>query len=74
MGSRVSRVKIESDLLTQLSNKTQFTEEDLKSWHIAFLSECPNGRLSQREFASIFRKLFPLSASPRKKDPSNISE
>ncbi|KAI6656874.1 Recoverin [Oopsacas minuta] len=66
MGTRMSRVKIESDLLSQLSQKTQFTEEDLRSWNIAFVSECPSGRLSQREFASIFRKLFPLPVTTDK--------
>ena len=60
MGTRHSRVKIETDLLSQLGEKTEFTEEHLKSWHVAFLSECPNGHLSEREFGNIFRKLFPL--------------
>uniref|UniRef100_A0A6I8PFA5 Recoverin n=1 Tax=Ornithorhynchus anatinus TaxID=9258 RepID=A0A6I8PFA5_ORNAN len=47
------------EILEELRVSTKFDEEELCSWYRAFVSECPSGRISRRDFESIYGRFFP---------------
>ena len=44
--------------ITDLLNRTHFTEQELKDWHIGFKRDCPEGRLSLQQFTDIYSKFY----------------
>ncbi|XP_037666021.1 recoverin [Choloepus didactylus] len=50
---------LSKELLEELQLSTKFTEDELCAWYQAFLQECPRGRITRREFESIYAKVFP---------------
>ena len=61
MGNSKSHVKTylsEKDLMFLEAN-TRFNREKIIEWHMAFLSDCPNGRLDKKQFVRLFQQLEP---------------
>lgn len=52
---------LSKEILEELQLNTKFTEEELSTWYQSFLKECPSGRITRREFESIYSKFFPDS-------------
>jgi hypothetical protein len=48
----------EKDLMFLEAN-TRFNREKIIEWHMAFLSDCPNGRLDKKQFVRLFQQLEP---------------
>jgi Ca2+-binding EF-hand superfamily protein len=60
MGSKVSKRDNNShdeSLIDQLVTQTSFTREKLVQMRTQFLRECPNGRLSQKDFVNMFIRM-----------------
>lgn len=60
MGSKTSKKKDFSRdefLIDQLVSQTSFKREQLVQMHSQFLRECPNGRLSKKDFVNMFLKM-----------------
>ncbi|KAM4822414.1 recoverin [Urocitellus parryii] len=55
---------LSKEILEDLQLNTKFTEEELCAWYQSFLKECPSGRISRKEFESIYGKFFP-DADPK---------
>ncbi|KAL6090784.1 hypothetical protein STEG23_013210 [Scotinomys teguina] len=52
---------LSKEILEELQLNTKFTEEELSAWYQSFLKECPSGRITRKEFESIYSKFFPDS-------------
>lgn len=61
MGNSKSSVRTylsEKDLVFLEAN-TKFNRDKIIEWHMAFLTDCPNGRLDKKQFAKLFQQLEP---------------
>ncbi|KAM9296926.1 recoverin [Gastrophryne carolinensis] len=63
MGNHKSSA-LSKDILQELQLNTKFTKEELTTWYQSFLKECPSGRISEKQFESIYSKFFP-DADPK---------
>ena|SRR6218665_1541510 len=57
MGDKHSTLKPEK--LSDLSQETSFTEEEIDQWYKGFIKTCPSGRLKKAEFQKTYCGLFP---------------
>ncbi|CAI9599117.1 unnamed protein product [Staurois parvus] len=55
---------LSKEILEELQMNTKFTQEELCTWYQSFLKECPSGRISKKQFESIYSKFFP-DADPK---------
>ncbi|PIO24060.1 hypothetical protein AB205_0217740 [Aquarana catesbeiana] len=55
---------LSKEILEELQLNTKFTQEELCTWYQSFLKECPSGRISKKQFESIYSKFFP-DADPK---------
>ncbi|XP_072259273.1 S-modulin-like [Pyxicephalus adspersus] len=55
---------LSKEILEELQLNTKFTQEELCTWYQSFLKECPSGRISEKQFESIYSKFFP-DADPK---------
>ena len=61
MGSvngRLSQKKVK-----KLSEKTGFTRDEIVTWYSGFLSDCPSGKLTKKEFTKVYSGFFPYGDS-----------
>jgi len=56
MGKKNS--KIPPETLTQLRQCTAFSDVELGKWYKGFQKDCPSGRMTKKEFESIYRNFF----------------
>ncbi|CAF4517561.1 unnamed protein product, partial [Rotaria magnacalcarata] len=42
--------ELDNDIIVRLAANTKYTPEQIRSWHSAFLRDCPNGKLTSRQF------------------------
>ena len=59
MGAESSRSFLSKEDLEFLKSKTQFDEQTICEYYRGFLSDCPAGKLSPKEFCQIYSKCFP---------------
>lgn len=57
MGNKAAKLSKED--LKELTEKTSFTEKQIKQWHKGFMKDCPGGELSRSKFLDIYQSLFP---------------
>ncbi|CAF4481666.1 unnamed protein product [Rotaria magnacalcarata] len=63
MGNKSSS-KVNSTILTpkaiqMLKANTNFSEEQIREWHVGFLRDCPTGHLTKDRFVSVYEQFYP---------------
>ncbi|ELW48228.1 Hippocalcin-like protein 4 [Tupaia chinensis] len=51
--------KLAPEVLEDLVQNTEFSEQELKQWYKGFLKDCPGGILNLEEFQQLYIKFFP---------------
>lgn len=50
--------KLTEDEIQELRLSTEFTENELHTWNKAFREKCPNGKMSEKKFAEIYKNHY----------------
>jgi Ca2+-binding EF-hand superfamily protein len=67
MGNKNQKQNVSIDLthldektLAELSKKTKLSQEEITNMHREFIRDCPNGKLDKKQFAKIYKELYPF--------------
>ncbi|CAF1120688.1 unnamed protein product [Rotaria sordida] len=41
-----------------LKANTNYSEQEIRNWHAKFIDDCPNGKLSKRQFSRLYRQFY----------------
>lgn len=67
MGKSNSK-ELKPDVVQELLQTTNFTEEEIAEWHQGFIKECPSHYMTIDEFKKVYESFFPDG------DPSIFAE
>ena len=59
MGAKKSKTSLNSEELNYLMKHTNLDGSTVKQWYSGFLRDCPNGKMTQEQFFSMYRMLIP---------------
>ena len=59
MGAKKSKTSLDSEELNYLMKHTNLDGATVKQWYSGFLRDCPNGKMTQDQFFSMYRMLIP---------------
>jgi len=51
--------ELDEATMERLTKNTNYTPEQIRQWHQAFLRDCPSGRLTSRQFTDVYKKFYP---------------
>ncbi|CAF1002826.1 unnamed protein product [Adineta ricciae] len=57
--SKAGSVELNDATIERLTKNTSYTSEQIHQWHEAFLRDCPNGKLTARQFTEVYKKFYP---------------
>lgn len=57
--------ELTQDAIDRLTKNTNYTSEQIRQWHEAFLRDCPNGKLTPRQFTEVYKKFYPEHEAER---------
>ncbi|CAF1339319.1 unnamed protein product [Rotaria magnacalcarata] len=64
--ARVKRGKALSDAdVTELSNLSGFTPQQVREWHSGFLKDCPSGKLNKKKFIEVYKQFYPTGKAEK---------
>jgi neurocalcin delta len=52
-------VELDAETVERLTKNTNYTPEQINQWHEAFLRDCPNGKLTSRQFTEVYKRFYP---------------
>jgi len=56
---KIPGVELDDETVERLTKNTSYTPEQIHQWHQAFLRDCPNGKLTSRQFTEVYKKFYP---------------
>ena len=54
-----SQSKLKPELMEELLEITEFSEDEIYEWYRGFIKECPNNYLTIKEFKKVYETFFP---------------
>lgn len=57
--SKTVGVELDENAIKRLTKNTNYTPEQIRQWHEAFLRDCPSGKLVLRQFRELYKKFYP---------------
>jgi Ca2+-binding EF-hand superfamily protein len=57
--TKVVGVELDNETIDRLTKNTNYTPEQIRQWHEAFLRDCPSGKLNSRQFTEVYKKSYP---------------
>lgn len=54
-----SQSKLKPEMLEELVEVTDFSEEEISEWYRGFVKECPHNYFTMKEFKNIYVNFFP---------------
>jgi Ca2+-binding EF-hand superfamily protein len=57
--SKTVGTEIDDETVERLTKNTNYTPEQIRQWHGAFVRDCPSGKLSSRQFSEVYKKFYP---------------
>jgi len=69
MGANEARPKTGKTLtdsdVTNLSNLSGFTPQQVREWHAGFLKDCPTGKLNKKKFIEVYKQFYPTGKAEK---------
>lgn len=56
--AKVANTELSDETIERLTKNTNYTPEQIRQWHAAFLRDCPNGQLTLAQFVEVYKKFF----------------
>jgi Ca2+-binding EF-hand superfamily protein len=56
---KTARTELDDETIDRLTKNTNYTAEQIRQWHEAFMRDCPSGKLSSRQFTEVYKKFYP---------------
>jgi recoverin len=56
---KIVGAELDDETIQRLTKNTKYTPEQVRQWHEAFLRDCPNGKLTSRQFTEVYKKFYP---------------
>jgi Ca2+-binding EF-hand superfamily protein len=66
--SNITGPQLDENEMHILMTNTHFTREQIQNYYKDFLHDCPNARLTKKDFVKFFKSLHPLENKKAKAD------